>query len=59
MRFFAVSDVQRKEPDSEVFSAVQNFLKQFPEKDFSSCFEKWAERWDHYTLAEERYFKIE
>lgn len=45
--------------DSEVISAVEGSLKQLPEKGFSTCFEKWVERWDRCISSDGRYFEKE
>ena len=47
--------VSKFNADSEVISPVQGSLKQFPEKVFCTCFEKWIERWDSCVLSEGKY----
>ena len=45
--------------DCEVISVVQNSLKLLPEKDFSTCFEKWIKRLDSCVSSEWKYFEKE
>ena len=42
---------------TEVISAVKGSLKQLLEKSFSTFYEEWVERWDHFISSERRCFE--